>query len=500
MNQNTEKKSRGPKNGGTLLAIGVIVSLVLSALSFTHLYEDQESSIYDWRFRLRNDLFGEPYQDSKIATIDIDDLALQTYGWPLTRDWHARLVETIHEYGARMIGFDIFFYEPSGRQLSVDDVNAIDQSTFSKDDVLNMIADYDHELLVASQQSNIVFHAQTFETVNDTVPDAIEFAKNNIRDLTESEKQALQLLYPYSVPVTSQAVSEDLYQAIDIELPLPEFIESSRGVGFALPKPDHDGIVRRYRLGLIYDGRIYFALGLIMACDYLNVPLETVQFVPGQHVILPNAKFSDGSTHTVRIPISGACEMLVNWAGPYHSTFQHLPFNLILDFGQLNPTNKALKVAKRVASNSPEALENPPLFLEKMRAGGAPNLPDDTLMDIAAQISLYQMMEGYIVENPDQNVEAFVASLGIPADEVSAYAAAWQTPFSDIAINLKIVEILKDNPEMPLKQVGLELGISRLEEIKYGVGVIRDLIRTEGEVKPEHHPLYFEDLITSAGL
>jgi len=499
MNQNTKKKNNTPKNATTLLAIGVIISLFLSALSFTNVYEDQESSIYDWRFRLRNDLFGEPYQNPKLSTLDIDDLALQTYGWPLTRDWHARLVETLHNYGARMIGFDIFFYEPSNQRLSVEDIASLEKETLSRDEVLGLIKDYDRELIVASQKSNIVFHAQTFETVNDTVPDAIEFAKNNVRDLSEAEQEALALLLPYSIPVPSQEVSQDLYQAIDMEVPLPQFIQSSRGVGFALPKPDHDGIVRRYRLGLVYDGRIYFALGLIMACDYLNVPLETVQFVPGTAVVLPNATLPNGSTQTVRIPISGACEMLVNWAGPYHSTFQHMPFNLALDFGSLNPSNKALKTAKRVATLSPEALEDPELFLQKMRAEGAPDFSDNDLLNVASQISLYSEMEKFIQANPDQDIEAFVKSLGIPDQEVSAYAEGWQSPFADIALNLRIVDVLSQNPELPIKQVGEKLGITRLEDIKYGVGVIRDLLRSGG-VKPEHHPLYFEELITSAGL
>jgi class 3 adenylate cyclase/CHASE2 domain-containing sensor protein len=499
MNQNSTKKNKTPKNATTLLSIGVIISLVLSTLSFTNVYEDQESSIYDWRFRLRNDLFGEPYQNPKLSTLDIDDLALQTYGWPLTRDWHARLVETIHSYGARMIGFDIFFYEPSNQRLSVEDIASLEKDSLTKNEVLGLIKDYDQELLVASQKSNIVFHAQTFETVNDTVPDAIEFAKNNVRDLSETEQEALALLLPYSIPVPSQEVSQDLYQAIDMEVPLPQFIKSSRGVGFALPKPDHDGIVRRYRLGLVYNGRIYFALGLIMACDYLNVPLHSVQFVPGQAVVLPNATLPDGSTQTVRIPISGACEMLVNWAGPYHSTFQHMPFNLALDFGSLNPSNKALKIAKRVATLSPEALEDPALFLQKMRAEGAPLFSDDDLLNIASQISLYKEMEKFIQANPNQGVEDFVKSLGIPDEEVSAYAEGWQPPFADIALNLRIVDVLSQNPELPIKQVGEKLGITRLEDIKYGVGIIRDLLRSGG-IKAENHPLYFEDLITSAGL
>jgi adenylate cyclase len=134
-----------------------------------------------------------------------------------------------------------------------------------------------------------------------------------------------------------------------------------------------------------------------------------------------------------------------------------------------------------------------------MRAEGAPNFSDDDLLNIASQISLYNEMEKFIKANPDQNVEAFVKSLGIPDEEASAYAEGWQTPFADIAINLRIIDVLSQNPELPVKQVGEKLGITRLEDIKYGVGIIRDLLRTGG-VKPEHHPLYFEELITSAGL
>ena len=68
------------------LLIGVVVSGLIIALSWTHVYQDQEASLYDFRFLLRNDLFQPPEQFDRVATIDIDDLALQTYGWPLSRD------------------------------------------------------------------------------------------------------------------------------------------------------------------------------------------------------------------------------------------------------------------------------------------------------------------------------------------------------------------------------------------------------------------------------
>ena len=501
MNEGQNKKSDAPKNSSSFLAIGVIVSLVLSAFSFTHLYEDQESSIYDWRFRMRNDLFGEPYQLPKISTIDIDDLALQTYGFPFSRDWHARLVETIHRYGAKMIGFDMFFYEPSSQLLSPDEIVSLENDPVSKDELLGLIKDYDRELLDATINTGIVYLAQTFEVVADTIADGSTFAKNNLRDRTPEKEAAIKLLDRFSIPYPSQADPDGYIHTTDMEIPLTDLVTPSKGLGFALPKPDHDGIVRHYRLGLVYDGRIYFALGLIMACDYLQVPLEDVVFIPGQYVELPNAIFADGQTGTVQIPVTDQCEMLVNWAGEYHTTYQHMPFNLILDFAEVNPRNKTLKAAKRVAITAPQVLEgeDPGPLLAAMRAEGAPDMPDEALFDVVGQVSLFQMMEDFLVESPAEPVETFIASLGIPQEEISSYAEGWSAPFAEIALNLRLVTILTEHPELPLKQVGEKLGITRLEDIKYGAGIIRDLIR-QGGIKPEDHPLYFEDLITSAGL
>ena len=500
MNQNAQKKKKQPlKDAGTFLMIGVIVGVVLSALSFTHVYQDQEASLYDWRFRLRNTLFEKPAQYDKISTIDIDDLALQTYGWPLTRNWHARLIDVLHTYNAAMIGFDIFFYEPSGQLLSPEEIAALETETLTKSDILALIKDYDRDLRESMQRTNIAYLTQTFEVVDDDVENPLEFARNNLRQRTPEKEQALSLLRRFSIPITDPDIANTFFNTTDIEIPIAPLAEVSRGIGFAMPRPDHDGIVRRYRLGVIYDGRFYFSLGFIMACDYLGVPLENVKFAPGKYVEMPHAKFPDGRVAHVRIPVLGTGEMLVNWAGPYHHTFQHMPFNLILDFAESNPRNKALKAAKRVIATDPETLDNPSLYLQKMRAEGISDLPDEMLLGLADQLSLFQYMESFLTENPEQPIEAFVASLGIPHADIAAYAESWAAPFSQIAWNLRVLKVLENAPNMPLKAVGDALGISRLEDIKYSVGVMRDLLRKEG-VHPEPHPLYFEDFITSAGM
>ena len=489
----TQEKTKG-KGGGTHLLIGVITSAVLIALSWTHFYEDQEASIYDFRFRLRNDLFGQPAQDPAISTIDIDDVALQAFGFPFPRDRHALLVDILGRFGARMIGFDIFFYEPGAALLSPEDVLQFEAETLSKDEVVGLIKNFDQNFIQASDDNRIVYLAQTFE-VTDRGP---EFARQNLRSRSDEKVAAIRALERFSVPAPA-GILDGLFHTTDIEIPLVDFVGAAQGVGFALPKPDHDGIVRRYRLLLSYDGRLYFALAFLMACDYLQVPIQNVKVLPGKHVFLPDAHLTDGSVTDIRIPITGKGEMLVNWAGTYHGTFRHLPYNLILDFAENERSNGALKIGKKIAHNHPDALNDGELFLEKASQEGGADLDPGLLFDKATRVFFGRKFEQGLVSNPDLTLDAIASAFGVPEEEKSQFEEVWAGPFREVALNLGILNVLKDNPGLSLQGVGERMGISRLEEIKYGVGVLRSLIRGGG-VKPEDHPLIFEDLITSAGL
>ena len=108
-----------PDKIGNQLLIGIGAGIAIALLSLTHFYQDLESSSYDFRFLKRNDWTGQPMQLPFIATIDIDDAATQAHGFPFKRNLHADLVEVISQFGARVIGFDIFFYEPAGQTLSL---------------------------------------------------------------------------------------------------------------------------------------------------------------------------------------------------------------------------------------------------------------------------------------------------------------------------------------------------------------------------------------------
>ncbi|MDA0744908.1 MAG: CHASE2 domain-containing protein [bacterium] len=493
MNKSKPAK-KSDKGSGIHLLIGILTSIAILALSFTNAYEDQEASTYDFRFRLRNDFFGQPEQFHGISTIDIDDLALQSHGWPFTRDRHAALIQVLNQYNASMLGFDIFFYEPSKPFLPPGEIARMEKETLSKGEVIRLIRDYDQEFLHAAQASDIVYLAQTFE-VSDK--DAV-FSVANLRDRSTEKDAAVEVLAGSSIPL-NPALSPTLYHTTDMEVPLLDFIKASQGVGFALPKPDHDGIVRRYRLVLAYDGRVYFSLSLLMACDFLQVPLENIVFIPGKEIVLPNAHLPNGTMGEIRIPVTGRNEMLVNWAGPYHTTFRHLPYNLILDFAETEPRNLALKLAKKIAVQAPEQMEDDAAYLAHARASGGADLDPQLLIEMKYVVGDCMAIEQALQNNPDLSVEDYARSLGIPEAELPAVADILGSFFSRIKNNLLILNVLAENPERSLEEVGQQMGVSHLENIKLGVGILRDLMR-QGGVSAEDHPLFFLDRITSAGL
>jgi class 3 adenylate cyclase/CHASE2 domain-containing sensor protein len=494
-----EAKKSGMQFGSAPhLIIGIITSLVIVALSWTHFYQDQEASIYDTRFRIRNDTVGEPLQSPYVSTIDIDDLALQSYGWPLTRDRHAALVNILSKYESSMIGFDIFFYEPAQTLLSPEDVASVEKETLTKEEVIQLIKDHDQDFLKSIRESDIVFLPQTFEIAEK----GFAFAADNLRKRGADKDAALKALSKSFTPLPSD-LSPNIFHTIDMDVPLLSFIEAAKGIGFALPQPDHDGIVRRYRLALAYDGHVFYSLSLMMACDFLQVPIQNVIFVPGKLVRLPNARLPDGTVTDINIPVSSKGEMLVNWAGAYHDTFKHMPYNLIIDFADTEPGNRSLKIAKRIAAENPNLLNDDQAYLEMALQKGGEDLSPDVLLEMKYLVSDCIAIEQALVTDLELTVETyatnFAAAVGIPEEEVPSVVEVLAGSFNRIKNNLKIYRILKENSGLSLQQVASQMGVTRLEEVKLGVGIIRDLIR-RGGIGPEDHPLFFLDRITSAGL
>ena len=121
--------------------------------------------------------------------------------------------------------------------------------------------------------------------------------------------------------------AKEFYYGFD---PLPNFEELasvSKGTGYLNLNPDHDGVFRRAPLLIHFDGEFFPSIDFRAACDYLNVPPESVLVKAGT-IVLHGAHRPGKEPHDIRIPIDRHGNMIVSYVGPWDS-LRHYDFATI---------------------------------------------------------------------------------------------------------------------------------------------------------------------------
>jgi len=106
-------RGRGPRGGGWVAAGVVAAALALVGLvSLTPPWRDLERRTFD----LATALVAPGRVDAPVVIVAIDEPSFAELGlrWPFPRDVHAALIDRVAADGARAIGVDILFAEPSG--------------------------------------------------------------------------------------------------------------------------------------------------------------------------------------------------------------------------------------------------------------------------------------------------------------------------------------------------------------------------------------------------
>ena len=94
-----------------LLAVALTATAAASAVQITGLLKEPERDTVDARFEIR----GVQTPPDDVVVVEIDDV---TFGelreqWPFPRSLHAKAVDRLTEYGARVIAYDVQFTEPT---------------------------------------------------------------------------------------------------------------------------------------------------------------------------------------------------------------------------------------------------------------------------------------------------------------------------------------------------------------------------------------------------
>ena len=101
------------------------VFIVIILLSYFRIFDNYELETLDIRFRLRPTL----PTDKNIVIIEIGDDTIDKLGkWPISRRFHATLVEALTKAGVAAIVFDIFFSEEQNEAADRSFQNAIEKS------------------------------------------------------------------------------------------------------------------------------------------------------------------------------------------------------------------------------------------------------------------------------------------------------------------------------------------------------------------------------------
>ncbi|MBT5874355.1 MAG: CHASE2 domain-containing protein [Candidatus Latescibacteria bacterium] len=469
-------------------AFGIGVSILMSMWSFLDSYERLEWRTYDERFVLR----GVIEQHPAIGTIDIDDETYQAEGrfedW--TRDKHALLIDILAEFGVDLIGFDIFFPEPSRSVISREAVQDRINDEYTAEEFLALFEDYDAQLAQSAQRAGNVVFSHFFTKAD---PEASwEFIVNNTVKREGSKEESFQRLgergFYFEHPDVDVSQTT-LPKMLDFLPPLPKFVESVKHVGFVQPFTDGDGVVRWYEMFRVYDGKLFPAIALVMVCDYLKVPMESLEIRLGDYVRLPNATLQDGTVKDVTIPIDEGGKMLVNWTGDYQETFLHYPYERIIQLKELYGENVVLRDVKRLIVQDPALLEDMDAFI--MKAIEFNIQPPDAAMTAFQTVGIFRMFEEAIMSDKEMDARDFFVAQGVPEDQIPEDMVE---KYDELRYNVLMSEHLTANPELSLTEMADLLGVLRLDLIEHGYYALKNLVE-HGGIKPEHHPLIFFTVI-----
>ena len=302
--------------------LGPIVGILVLLFALSKAYERAELVSYDWRFNIRNSIFGIPPMDPRLGTIEIDDASLEVEGrWQdWTRTEYVDVVRILGEYKAAMVGFDIYFIEPKTKLVSEKQLRSLKTINQQQIDGLLDKADYDQRFHDAIKEASNVYLAQYVTVAGEDHEGPVQ-----TEPIDADQQEALDHIRAHSPKLMVPAEESTIERVKNFEPPLKLLRDAALGFANAQTTEDFDGSRRRYPLVFQYQDMLFPSIALSMVCNELQVPIENVEVWPGDHLLLPGAKIREGQVKDIEIPIDEYGTMNINWAGKWEETFVRYP-------------------------------------------------------------------------------------------------------------------------------------------------------------------------------
>ena len=140
-----------------IIAFGVASVFIL--MTWLEFHDGVENKLLDLRFLNR----GKIETRSDIATLDMDAKSLQEVGrWPWSREKHIPSILAAKEHQMNALAFDIFFTERQERKLDYNNIETINDSILTINEVKSLFPDPDIDLANAAADAKNIYFGYIF--------------------------------------------------------------------------------------------------------------------------------------------------------------------------------------------------------------------------------------------------------------------------------------------------------------------------------------------------
>ncbi|MBE9531711.1 MAG: CHASE2 domain-containing protein, partial [Proteobacteria bacterium] len=302
---------------------GFRVGFILTILSLVIFYigipffELVELKAYDLHFSAE----GKSNVGSEVVIVTIDEKSIDELGrWPWPRSTMAALVESLNEYKASVIAFDIVFSEAdntSGIKYYDELKDTLVKKGFKVSSIIDRLsATKDNDVLFASaiKKSPQVILGYYFYTTDDEIA-------HRKKDVSSAKDK----IYPAAIEkindIDGLAITPDIITTRGIEENIAPLSKATKRFGYFNVVPDVDGTIRRAPLVMEYGGKYYPHLALAAVRAFVDSPELKLNFAEYgmDSLMLGN--------HRVVTDERGAA--LINYRGKKKS-FAHYSFSDVL--------------------------------------------------------------------------------------------------------------------------------------------------------------------------
>ncbi len=265
--------------------IGVVATLVILVLSGRDLLQSLERKAYDLGVRATSQV-----PNDRIAVIAIDDTSIANIGrWPWSRDVHARMTEILSGAKAKVIGYNVFFFEEQidpGLKYINKLSEAFAASSF-RNSADPAAGQFSQILREASEDLNTDGKLQgSFRRANNVLLPLVFQAL--VEPQGNPDKPLPDFVLKSSISASDRGIDLDNLPipAINPLYPLEGFGTSAVAMGHLNADRDVDGAVRTEPLVVRYYDKYFPALSVMLAAQSLNLTPSDIRLQFGEGLTL----------------------------------------------------------------------------------------------------------------------------------------------------------------------------------------------------------------------